>query len=87
MSTAYPIRAIEPAEYQDYCAVAEQAFNSNWPAGPMSELTRPTFEFDRSAAAFDGGQMVGTAVNYTFRMSVPGGTVAAAGISAVAVLP
>ena len=29
-------------------------------------------EFDRSLAAFDGAQMVGTAAAYSFRLSVPG---------------
>lgn len=87
MSTAYPVRAIEPGEYRAFCAVSEHAFNSHWPAEPSSELARTTFEFDRSAAAFDGAQIVGTAANFTFRLSVPGATVAAAGVSFVAVLP
>jgi predicted acetyltransferase len=87
MSMAYPIRPIEPAEFAAYTAVLEQAFNSNWPAEPAREHVRGTFEFDRSAAAFDADQIAGTACNFTFRLTVPGGTVAAAGISAVAVLP
>jgi len=84
---AYPIRNIEPAEFPAFTAVLEQAFNSNWPAEPAREHVRGTFEFDRSAAAFDADQIAGTACNFTFRLAVPGGTVAAAGISAVAVLP
>ncbi|HEY1643007.1 MAG TPA: GNAT family N-acetyltransferase [Streptosporangiaceae bacterium] len=87
MSAAYPVRAIDPGEYRAFYAVSEHAFNSSWPAEGSSELARTTFEFDRSAAAFDGAQIVGTAANFTFRLSVPGATVAAAGVSFVAVLP
>jgi predicted acetyltransferase len=87
VSKPYAIRAIEPDEFAAFTAVQEQAFNSSWPSEPAREHVRTTFEFDRSAAALDADQIVGTACNYSFRLSVPGGTVAAAGVSAVAVLP
>jgi len=45
-------------------------------------------ELDRTRAAFDGDDLVGTSRNYTFELTVPGGAlVPAAGVSAVAVLP
>ncbi len=44
-------------------------------------------ERDRAVGAFDGDQQVGCAAAYTFRVTVPGGEVGAAGITAVAVLP
>ncbi len=44
-------------------------------------------EFDRTIAALDGEQMVGSAGAYSFQMTVPGGVVPAAGITFVAVLP
>jgi predicted acetyltransferase len=45
-------------------------------------------ELDRTRAAFDGADLVGTSRNHTFELTVPGGAlVPAAGVSAVAVLP
>jgi len=44
-------------------------------------------EADRVVGAFDGDQQVGTAGAYTFRMTVPGGEVGAAGITIVGVIP
>jgi predicted acetyltransferase len=45
-------------------------------------------ELDRTRAAFDGDELVGTSRNYTFELTLPGARqVPAAGVSAVAVLP
>lgn len=45
-------------------------------------------ELDRTACAFDGDELVATSRNYSFELTVPGGTrVRAGGVSAVAVLP
>ncbi|HEY2550033.1 MAG TPA: GNAT family N-acetyltransferase [Streptosporangiaceae bacterium] len=85
--TAYPIRPIGPDEFLPFCATAQQAFNM---ADPPTEAVRQeqgTFEFDRSLAAFDGQQIVGTACAYTFQMAVPGAVTGVAGVSFVAVLP
>ena len=51
----------------------------------MHELA--IFEFDRSLAAFDGADIVGTAGAYTFQMGVPGEIASVAGVTAVSVLP
>ena len=46
------------------------------------------FEFDRSMAAFDERQLVGTSMTYSLGMSVPGGgVVPCAGVSWIGVLP
>lgn len=87
MTPSYPIRAIEPDEFTAFCAVPGQAFNSSHPPAEAQELDLITFEFDRSAAAFDGDQIVGTSCAFTFRLSVPGGQAACGGVSFVAVLP
>jgi predicted acetyltransferase len=45
-------------------------------------------ELDRTRAAFDGDDLVGTSRNRTFELSLPGGgSVSATGVTAVAVLP
>jgi predicted acetyltransferase len=86
MSASYPIRTIAPDEFDAFGAVPGQAFLDEWPPEER-ELERPVTEFDRTIAAFDGSQMVGTAGAYTFRLTVPGGTADAAGVSLVSVLP
>jgi predicted acetyltransferase len=87
VTDTYPIRAIDRTEFPAFFAVGSQAFNSHWPPEAMLEHELVTFEFDRSAAAFDGDEIVGTSCAYTFRLSVPGGVTDAGGISAVSVLP
>ncbi len=87
MTPSYPIRAIGPAEFPAFCAVPGQAFNSSYPPAGAMQLDLVTFEFDRSAAAFDGDQIVGTSCAFTFQLSVPGGQAACGGVSFVAVLP
>jgi predicted acetyltransferase len=86
MTDSFPIRAISPDEFEAFSAVPGEAFLEDWPADALA-LERQIIELDRTIAAFDGRTMVGTATSFTFRLSVPGGTVSAAGISAVSVLP
>ena len=87
MSGAYPIRPISDSEFAAFYAVIEHAFNSTYPTEPELQHDLAVFEFDRSLAAFDGSDMVGTAAAFTFRMTVPGGAVAMGGVTAVGVLP
>jgi predicted acetyltransferase len=87
MAPSYPIRPVTQDEFPAFSAVLDHAFNSTRPSGPEQEHHLPVFEFDRSLAAFDGTQIVGTASAYTFQISVPGGTAAAAGVACVSVLP
>ena len=73
-AAAYPIRPISDSEFPAFYAVIEHAFNSSWPSEPELQHELPTIEFDRTLAAFDRSQMVGTAAAFTFQMTVPGGT-------------
>jgi predicted acetyltransferase len=83
----YPIRAIEPAEFPAFCGVIGQAFHSTGPEEASREHELRTFEFDRSAAVFDGDEIVGTSCAFTFQLSIPGGSADTAGISAISVVP
>ncbi|MGH2416962.1 MAG: GNAT family N-acetyltransferase, partial [Candidatus Limnocylindria bacterium] len=47
----------------------------------------PTFEPDRAIAAYDGDRIVGTAAIFSFELTVPGGILPAAGVTAVGVQP
>jgi predicted acetyltransferase len=87
MTAAYPIRPIDADEFPAFCAVMEHAFNSSHPTEPELQRGLVTFEFDRSLAAFDGAEVVGTAGAFSFRMTVPGDATAVAGVSAVSVRP
>lgn len=86
MTQSYPIRAISADELPALAEVNAQAFLETWHPEALNE-ERLTAEFDRTFAAFDGDQMVGTGANYSFQLTVPGGTAPAAGVTAIAVLP
>lgn len=80
----YPIRPIDPEEYETWLGGAVATFNDT--ARPdFTALSRALTEFDRTLAAFDGAHFVGTAEAYSFRMGVPGGLRPVAGISTVTV--
>ncbi len=87
MDELYRIRPITEDEFADAYAVDDHAFHTTWPAEPEAQHFRERFEFDRSLAAFDGDLIAGTACAFSFRLSVPGAVVPAAGVSGVAVLP
>jgi predicted acetyltransferase len=85
---SFSIRPISAEEFDGFETVDRHAFHGS----PISEagrrLLEERFEFDRSLAAFDGREPIGTAGAYTFQLTVPGGqTLPAAGVTFVAVLP
>ena len=87
MTERYPLRAIDPGEFEAFCEVPTEAFNSTDQPAESIEQERIVFEFDRSVAAFDGDAIAGTTAAYTFRLTVPGGAVGAGGVTFVSVLP
>ncbi len=76
-----PFGALRP-----YLEVVDLAFGE-----VFNELDRPSreaiYELDRLLCAMDGPRMVGGAAAFSFRLSVPGGEVPAAGVTAIGVLP
>jgi predicted acetyltransferase len=87
MDAPYPIRPITESEFPAFFRVLGQAFNATYPLEPELEHDRPIVEFDRTLAAFDGTDIVGTALVLTMPMTVPGGALTAGGVTAVSVLP
>ena len=84
----YPIRPVTPEEFDDFYRVAMHAFHGSPLSEGDRELSLASLEFDRSLAAFDGQEVVGTAAVYTYQLSVPGHrTLPAAGVTWVSVLP
>jgi predicted acetyltransferase len=87
MTERYSLRPITPDEFDAFVEVPTQAFNDAAFPPEAVEDERVVFEFDRSLAAFDGDVIAGTAAAYSFQLTVPGGTVDAAGVTFVSVLP
>lgn len=88
MNPTYPIRPIAMSELPQFIRVGEHAFNSTWPTEEFMAWERKAFEPERSLAAFDGDEIIGTTTIISFDMTVPGGDeVATAGVTSVAVLP
>ncbi len=85
----YPIRAITEDEFDSFRQVNNHAFHSApfTPRHRAAVISR--FEFDRSLSAFDPatGSPVGNTAAFSFQLTVPGGSLPAAGVSHVAVLP
>jgi predicted acetyltransferase len=87
MADPYPIRPITEAEFDVFEAVTGHAFVLSPPSDAYRSHELARLELDRCIAAFDGVDQVGTATVFSFRMTVPGGMVPAAGVSWVSVLP
>lgn len=86
MAETYPIRTISADEFGALTQVPALAFGDSWPEEVL-EHERKLLEFDRTIAALDGEQMVGSASIHSVTLTIPGGNAAAAGITFVSVLP
>jgi len=83
---SFQIRPIREGEFDEAVAVVEAAFGEVvTPEDVQNE--RRVAELDRSFAAFADGRMIAGAAAYSFRLGVPGGEVATAGVTSVGVLP
>ena len=86
MTDEIVLRNPTDAEFPRFIAPLSIAFNE-----PLSDAAiendRRTIELDRFVGALDGDAVVGCGGTYSFRLTVPGGEVAAAGVTAVGVLP
>jgi predicted acetyltransferase len=81
------IRPIEPDEFVAFSKATETAFGEH-PDDDSIERWRSVAETDRTLAAFDGPDIVGTTALFTLGVTVPGGgELPMAGVSAVGVLP
>ena len=84
MSITY--RPLTADDWDDWVATGALAFLDDVEnAAIWAENIRPMLEWDRSLGAFDGGQMVGKTHAISFSMSVPGGDLPTAGVTAVSV--
>lgn len=92
MADPFPIRAVTSDEFTNFRRVHDHAFNAG-PAAPARHArAQRMFEPDRSLAAIDpalpaDAALVTAAGVYSLRMTVPGATVPAAGVSMAAGYP
>ncbi len=82
----WPVRTLGADEFDAFVAVDSHAFGTTAPE-ELLETERGYFGRGSDIGAYDGERMVGIAATYPFRLTVPGRTVAAAGVSWVGVLP
>ncbi len=80
------IRPIQPEEFDAFVKVDQNAFGDH-PDKESTALWRGVSELDRSLAAFDGEAIVGTTLIDTMSVTVPGGDLPMAGVTATGVLP
>src|SRR5204862_3728487 len=80
------LRNPSDADFARFMAPLSIAFNEELSPAAI-ENDRRTMELDRFVGALDGDDVVGCAGAYSFRLTVPGGEVGAAGVTAVGVLP
>ncbi|HKN80983.1 MAG TPA: GNAT family N-acetyltransferase, partial [Actinomycetota bacterium] len=78
------IRTISEDEFATYARAVEIAF-SDAPTDEDIERERALVELDRSFAAIDGPDIVGTAAVFTMPMTVPGGEIEIGFVTAVGV--
>ena len=84
MSITY--RVLTEDDWDEWVATGALAFLDDVEnAAVWAESVRPLLEWDRSLGAFDRGRMVGKTHAITFSMSVPGGDLPTAGVTAVSV--
>ncbi|OXY89889.1 GNAT family N-acetyltransferase [Streptomyces diastatochromogenes] len=83
---ATELKVLRPEEWDGWWDNLVRAFGAGAASPEERELDKSLTEFDRSLAAWDGDQLVGTAGAFSFRMTVPGGAlVPAAGVTMVSV--
>ncbi len=85
-SGGWKVRSLTESDRDDLLAVDSHAFGMTTP-DELAEAERDTHEDDRDIGAFDGATLAGVAAAYSYELGVPGATVAAAGVTWVAVLP
>lgn len=86
MSASWPVRTLTEADEQAFHEVDSLAFAETVPA-EVVQAGLSVHEPDRRIGAFDSDLLAGIAMAYSFRLSVPGATLPAAGVSWVGVRP
>jgi predicted acetyltransferase len=86
MPNEITLRTPSDTEFARFLGVLAVAFNEEFSDAAI-ENDRRTVELDRFVGALDGDDVVGCGGAYSFRLTVPGGEVGAAGVTSIGVLP
>jgi predicted acetyltransferase len=81
------VRAIERSEYETFSNVAMQTFGGEVLEGVARDRLLEVLDLERTYAAFDGEDLVGTAGSFTFELMIPGASIPMAGFTLVSVRP
>ena len=83
-----PVEGEDEKEFDGWAATLATALSrGRFSEENISSIDRPTYQWERSLAAFDNGLVVGTAHSYRYELIVPGGKLPFAGIGWVSVRP
>jgi len=80
------IRTVAPARLREWIDAIESASGDRVTDEAWPYVERCT-EIDRVLGAYDGDRLVGGGAAFSYQLTVPGGHVAAAGVTAVGVMP
>jgi predicted acetyltransferase len=80
-------RPVTDAEYPDFALALIEGFSNDMPDDNFADLIRSTLPPERTLAAFDGDEIVGTFGGYDLDLTVPGGHVPMEGTTVVTVFP
>ena len=86
MTDDITLRSPAPDELRDWIEPLAIAFSEDV-GTPEFEAERPMWDPERLVNAFDGERRIGSGGAFTYRLTVPGGNVAASGIHAIGVTP
>ncbi len=81
------VRPIEESEFDTFHAKMVRGFGGDLNPKDDPSFFREIIEFDRTVAAFDGDELVGTCGAYSFDVTVPGGTLTMGGTTIITVQP
>ncbi len=81
------VRPIEESEFDTFRAKMARGFGSAPHTQDEPVFLRKVIELERTVAAFDGDEMVGTGGAFTFDVTVPGGTLPMGGTTIITVQP
>jgi predicted acetyltransferase len=80
------VTGIEPDQLETYARAIGAAFGEHARPEDLEQI-RKVAEVDRILAVFDGGELVGGTAAASFKLTVPGGELPVAGVTAVGVKP
>lgn len=80
-------RPVTDAEYPDFALAFIEGFANDMPDDEFADLIKSTLPPERTLAAFEGDEIVGTFGGYDLDLTVPGGHVPMEGTTVVTVFP